>query len=214
MIESASPSSTRAPTEVHATFGARLDRGIRLCGDPLIHLMPSFLCEGACSDLIALAAPRARRVERAGRRATVAWIAAAEDQRTASLVVEVAGFLSMPATHVEHLQFVRYDPGDSYEPHLDTYDPNTTDGRACREAHGERLGTALLYLSDVPTGGETFFPALGIEVRPLPGALLVFQTCSGATDVPDPRTIHTGKHVARGEKWIANLWFHSSPYRG
>jgi len=180
----------------------------------LIHLLPSFLSEAACSDLIALAAPRVRRVETAGRRATVAWIAAIDDSSVASLVVETAGLLSVPPAHIERVQFVRYDASDAYEPHLDTYDANTAEGRTCRLVHGERIATALLYLSDVTAGGETFFPALGLEVRPLRGALLVFRTCKGATDVPDPRTIHTGRPVVKGEKWIANLWFHSSPYRG
>ena len=212
MITSAGPSSARSPTEVRAAFGVTVDRGVRLYSNPLVHLVPNFFGAAACAELIALAAQRARRLETARRRAAVAWIAAAEDTRAASLVAEVAALLSMPAAHAERVQFVRYGPGDSYGPHLDTYDANTTAGKACREAYGERLCTALLYLSDVPTGGETFFPALELEVRPLRGALLIFQICRGATDVPDPRSIHSGNPIPKGEKWIANLWFHSLPY--
>jgi prolyl 4-hydroxylase len=213
MITSAGPSSARLPTEVRTTFGLTVERGVRLHSDPLVHLVPNLLSAAGCAGLIALAGQRARRLETARRRAAVAWIAAAEDARAASLVADVAALLSVPAAHAERVQFVRYGPGDSYGPHLDTYDANTTAGKACREAHGERLGTALLYLSDVPIGGETFFPALGLEVRPLRGAALIFQICRGVTDVPDPRTIHSGNPIPKGEKWIANLWFHSLPYR-
>src|SRR5262249_44896450 len=113
----------------------------------------------------------------------------------------------------ERVQFVRYGPDDCYGPHLDTYEANTTEGKACRATHGERLCTALLYLSDVPTGGETFFPILGLEVRPLRGALLIFPICTGATTRPGPKTIPGGKPHPQGEKWIANVWFPSSPYR-
>lgn len=60
----------------------------------------------------------------------------------------------------------RYAPGDRCALH--------DDGQCAEESrNGLRLATLLFYLNDAP-GGETFFPAQDVRVRPVQGRAVVF----------------------------------------
>jgi prolyl 4-hydroxylase len=65
----------------------------------------------------------------------------------------------------EGIRLKRYLPNgrDSFPPHVDVAD----------QSSAARLVTAILYLN-VPGGGETIFPDLGVSVTPEPGRLVVF----------------------------------------
>jgi prolyl 4-hydroxylase len=70
---------------------------------------------------------------------------------------------------------------------------------------GQRLVTALGYLTTVADGGGT---QMGRMVVPaLQGRLLIFHNCEpGTTDI-DLASRHAGLPVGSGEKWAFNLWF-------
>lgn len=36
--------------------------------------------------------------------------------------------------------------------------------------------------------------------------MLCFHNCQPGSNVPDPRTLHTGTAVIKGEKWAVNKW--------
>lgn len=74
--------------------------------------------------------------------------------------------------------------------------------------NGQRIITALLYLNNVPSGGETFFTLLNIKVTPPKGSLLIFENYKNKTNERHLSSIHEGCLVKEGEKWIATLWFH------
>ena len=71
--------------------------------------------------------------------------------------------------------------------------------------------TVIAYLNDVQEGGETGFPELGINVPPKKGDTLVFhntlQEDVAAYPRINPRSLHGGMPVIKGEKWMVNLWF-------
>jgi prolyl 4-hydroxylase len=70
---------------------------------------------------------------------------------------------------------------------------------------GQRLGTFILYLNTVESGGGTSFPAIGLEVIPKKcGAVFFVNTDSQY--VPDQLTLHAGSPVVKGVKFIANKW--------
>ena len=77
-----------------------------------------------------------------------------------------------------------------------------------RHAHAH-VGTIIIYLNDVATGGQTFFPRVGgngLSVRPQEGRALVFLPAD-LGGVIDHRVVHEALPVgAGGPKFIATLW--------
>jgi hypothetical protein len=72
-----------------------------------------------------------------------------------------------PRFSFEHLRMKRYLPNgrDAFPLHVDVMD----------QVAARRFMTAIIYLN-LPTGGETVFPNLGITIEPVPGKLVAFPT--------------------------------------
>lgn len=90
------------------------------------------------------------------------------------------------------LRYRHYAIGDSHPPHLDAY----------RIGDLYLVATAILYLTDTDSGGETAFP----DAMPEPLAIaprrgrLVFWHNYRADGTPDPASRHEGLPVRAGEK--------------
>jgi hypothetical protein len=104
-------------------------------------------------------------------------------------------------------QVLHYTPGQRFAPHFDFFDP-AIPGEAAELAHrGQRVATALIYLSDEGLeGGETDFPHLGVKYRGRRGDAVLFFNVDGSGR-PDRRTLHAGLPPSRGEKWLLSQWF-------
>ena len=117
----------------------------------------------------------------------------------------------MPIRNAEQYQLVYYKKGAQYKPHFDSFDYETEDGKNNWEPGGQRMITVIAYLNDVEEGGETGFPELGINIPPKKGNAVVFHntlTNDAATHPKiNPRSLHGGMPVIKGEKWMVNLWF-------
>ena len=70
---------------------------------------------------------------------------------------------------------------------------------------GDRMSTYMMYLSDVPRGGYTAFPRLGVAVAPVKGSAVFWHNIkrSGRSDMT---MLHSGCPVLLGSKWVANKW--------
>lgn len=123
-----------------------------------------------------------------------------------------AALCGVPVSFVEDPQVVRYQPGESYQPHLDSSGPD------------HRHWTLLLYLNDPVGGGATAFPLLGIKVLPAPGVAIFWENLrpgplqiAGTEDVPLIRnyyTLHDGQAPTASEsKYAVNLWVRNSEYK-
>ncbi len=101
----------------------------------------------------------------------------------------------------EALTVLRYQAGQQYRPHLD----------AIAKTRNERIKTVIVYLNEGFVGGETVFPAYGLEIKPKRGDAIVFLNtlASGAID---QRSRHSGEPVTAGAKWIATRWIRERPY--
>nr|XP_016993122.2 prolyl 4-hydroxylase subunit alpha-2-like [Drosophila takahashii] len=75
---------------------------------------------------------------------------------------------------------------------------------------GNRIITALFYLSDVELGGETVFPFLDLRVQTQKGSLLVWYNIL-LNGTSDWRTTHISCPILMGDKWIATKWFREYP---
>ena len=109
----------------------------------------------------------------------------------------ISNVTRVPWQYAEHLQLLRYQPGQFYKEHHDQNAPK-------HSAWGPRLYTFFMYLSDVEEGGETRFRKLNITVRPKKGMAIWWP--SVLSDNPwatDERTFHEAVAVTRGEKYGA-----------
>ncbi|MGY1424563.1 2OG-Fe(II) oxygenase [Lysobacter sp. A289] len=104
---------------------------------------------------------------------------------------------------LEPCSVIRYQPGEEYRPHVDYFSPgqieiNRAEGR---DFGGQRIATFLLYLRVPEQGGETFYEHAGITVKGAPGMGVLHYnvTPDGSAD---EQSLHTGKPVRQGEKWL------------
>lgn len=129
-----------------------------------------------------------------------------------ALMRRVAEQLNLAWQRCEPVNVLRYLPGDEYRLHHDTFEHDPL--QSAQEANGtlplnQRSDTALLYLNDVVSGGETEFPRLSERVTPELGKLCHFENIKSGK--PDPNMIHAGCVVNQGEKWLMTLWFRQHP---
>ncbi|AUT19074.1 hypothetical protein DSLPV1_103 [Dishui lake phycodnavirus 1] len=108
-----------------------------------------------------------------------------------------------PFENCEQLQVVRYEPGGFYRPHQDAF----------QETRNRRMYTFIIGLNDGYEGGATSFPNLDRSFKLKQGDVLMFDTLDNYGMIP-PGALHAGTPVESGEKWIANLWVHTYPYKG
>jgi prolyl 4-hydroxylase len=93
----------------------------------------------------------------------------------------------------EPLHIVKYEPGDFYNPHYDSSIDHV------------RPYTFIITLNDNYKGGETHFPNLNKTYKLEKGDALFFHNYT--TDHLETKlSLHGGKEVLSGEKWIANMW--------
>lgn len=133
-----------------------------------------------------------------------------EDVALRAVQLRMASAAGVPLAHAEHLVVLRYEPGQEYRPHRD-YRPQSSIERDRPEA-GNRLRTICVYLNEVEAGGETEFPVANLRVAPKPGRAVIFDNLH-ADGTPDVDSLHAGRPVERGVKWLATLWLRQAPYR-
>ena len=113
----------------------------------------------------------------------------------------------------EPLQMLHYGVGGEYLAHQDFFDPGDPGSQVLTRVGGQRIATLVIYLNNVPEGGDTTFPELELAVKPKKGSAVYFEYLNAAGQL-DIRCLHAGTPVARGDKWIATKWLRQRPYVG
>lgn len=120
-------------------------------------------------------------------------------QARLQIQLELIGVLRPPRRlYSDTAQLVRWDVGQELDPHADNIEP---DGQPNSTPH--RVASAVVYLNDDYTGGETFFPGLGFRVKPEPGLALAFG--SGTSH------IHGVTRITAGTRFMIAAWFTFDP---
>lgn len=133
-----------------------------------------------------------------------------EDFALRTIQLRMARSARMELTHGEQLIVLRYRPGEEYRPHRDYRPPAALEND--RPQAGNRTRTICVYLNNVDAGGETEFPLASVRISPQAGRAVVFDNLL-PSGTPDPRSLHAGLPVERGEKWLATLWLRQKRYR-
>jgi hypothetical protein len=102
----------------------------------------------------------------------------------------------------EPTQVARYITGQFYQSHLDALDNPGHDG--------QRIGTVLMYLNNVPSGGGTFFNELNLRVQPKEGSAVIFFPAKMDGTI-DHKVIHTAEN-ASDLKWVSQIWLRNKKY--
>jgi prolyl 4-hydroxylase len=134
------------------------------------------------------------------------------DPDVADIDRRICDLLGIAAENGELIQGQRYEAGQEFRPHTDTFNPGGYDFYVHTAEGGQRTWTAMLYLNDPEEGGGTRFKAIGKTVQPELGKLLAWNNL-GPDGQPNQATIHQGMKVRRGTKYILTKWFRERPLR-
>ena len=111
---------------------------------------------------------------------------------------------------VEGIQVVKYQVGQQFKPHLDTFS-DTAEGRKEMLGLGQRWKTILVYLKVPLAGGGTEFPLLGKTVTPIARAAVIWTNCDRKNGTILELSKHAGLPVESGEKIAVNVWIRQRP---
>lgn len=114
--------------------------------------------------------------------------------------------LGMEPEWGESIQGQRYEPGQQFQAHHDWFHPDGAYWEIEKERGGQRSYTAMVFLNEVEAGGTTDFTEIGLSIEPKPGALLCWNNAD-PDGVPNLKTMHAGRPVVSGIKYIITKWY-------
>lgn len=117
----------------------------------------------------------------------------------------ISAATALPVPLFEPAQILHYAVGQRFKPHHDFLDPANRAYDDSLRRFGQRIATFLIYLNDGYEGGETSFPAIGLNFRARIGDALFFANVN-RDGSPDLMTIHAGLPPTSGEKWLFSQW--------
>ena len=117
-------------------------------------------------------------------------------------VSEISGF---PTENMELIHIVKYEVGGEYKSHHDFFHPGEGYYDNEMKRGGQRSKTALVYLNEDFTGGETEFPKVNIRIQPQKRKLVLWDNAF-EDESPDYDSLHAGLPVISGTKYIAVIW--------
>jgi len=178
-----------------------------------IYTIENFLSPIDCKLLIGVIQQDAKRAH------TVSGIS---KQRTSSLTClkyrehafylsidqKLAALMNIHPYQAETIQGQKYEIGEFYKPHWDSFTKTLSDYQDFVQWLGDRTWTSMIYLNDVEEGGETNFPALNIKIKPKRGTLLTWNNLNkdGTRNVA---TKHEALAPVSGPKYIITKWWRS-----
>lgn len=224
---------------VRSSAGSPVLRTLSL--KPRIFEVKSFIEERECDVMLEKARPHVRKSSvsvkdgdhgkpvDSWRTSENYFLDSTGDPDLEALDMRVQNLTRLPIVNSEYAQILKYEKQGRYVAHTDYFDPAayTKDAQTLRligNGAYNRLLTVFMYMSDVPKGGETYFPAyggrdgpvdfedcsLGFSVRPERRKVIIFYNMHPDGNL-DPHSLHGGCRVVEGTKWSANFWIWNSP---
>ena len=121
---------------------------------------------------------------------------------------KICQFLGLGRNFSEDSQIQHYNTGNQFKPHHDFFHDNDFEGYAGKNSDfkGQRTWTFAVYLNDVLEGGNTEFVDLGIKIEARRGRAVIWNNLN-KDGTENFNTLHCGKPVEKGEKYIVTKWF-------
>lgn len=108
--------------------------------------------------------------------------------------------------HIEAIHLTKYEPGQKFEEHMDTFEDNTST---------QRIGTFMIWMNDMNNDneGETEFTRLGINCYPDKGCALFWWNITDDDEAfVDYRLMHKGHPPIYSTKKILNIWIRDKEF--
>jgi len=123
-----------------------------------------------------------------------------------SIEQRICALMAMRPSQGETLQGQRYAVGQLFKAHQDWFDVNADYWPELEATGGQRSWTAMIYLDEPVSGGETWFPPAGLKVTPRKAMLLAWNNLDPFGE-PNPQALHESLPVIEGTKNIVTKWF-------
>lgn len=133
------------------------------------------------------------------------------DPLVATIDRRIAALLGLDPALGEPLQGQRYAEGQEFKDHADFFYVDQPYWPEYAAHGGQRTWTAMIYLDSPKTGGGTSFPLVNLDITPLPGRILVWNNMA-LDGSPNPWTLHCGRPVEIGVKYIVTKWYREQPF--
>lgn len=210
-----------------------------LSWEPRAYLYHNFATEEEADHIINLAKPHMKKSEvvdsdtgkfkkTLDRTSSGHFLSRGQDEVVQRLEQRIAEWTKLPVVNGEPFHVLHYQEGEQYVEHWDYFHDavNVQNG-------GQRVATALLYLSEVDQGGETVFPnsvekpteeqaaqlsacgKKGIAVKPRKGDCLLFWNLRPDGSSKELKSLHAGCPVCpdgnpdgrlKCDKWSVTKW--------
>ncbi len=118
----------------------------------------------------------------------------------------ICDLLAMDPRRGETMQGQRYSVGQQFKGHHDYFHVSEIYWQTERKRGGQRSWTAMIYLDDPESGGETLFSAAGLKVTPRTAMLLAWNNMD-KKGAPNIQAFHESLPVIAGQKNIVTKWF-------
>jgi len=125
---------------------------------------------------------------------------------------------NIPLENQENFLAIRYDKNGSYMEHYDSFVKYLKDSIYTNQFYeqsmasgGQRKFTALVYLNDDFSGGETNFSKLNKKIKPETGKLVYWNNLDENGDT-NLNMIHAGMPVLDGQKWVLVVYIREKKY--
>lgn len=201
------------------------DREIELVvvmSNPNIAVIRGLLSDTECDEIIRLSQGKMKTslvvdrdsgdsYESSVRKSEGSHFERGENALVERIEARLAALLNLPVNRGEPLQILHYGVGGEYQAHQDFFEPSDPGSAVLTRVGGQRIGTVVMYLNDVPEGGETAFPEVGFLAKPIKGSAVYFEY-QNADGQLDYRCLHAGMPVRRGDKWIMTKWLRERAY--
>lgn len=143
------------------------------------------------------------------RKSKTAWISK-EDDTVQKIIERVSRDYGHPFENIEDLQVVKYNAGDYYNQHHDSFPYYLPD---FLYQGGQRVLTILIYLNDDFEGGSTRFINLDKDIKPKRNSAVVFHPLDNENKRCHRLALHSGLPVTSGKKYIANIWIRENGFK-
>ncbi|WP_226666145.1 2OG-Fe(II) oxygenase [Metabacillus litoralis] len=174
--------------------------------EPLIVVLGNVLSDQECDELINLSKDRIQRSkighsrnEEELRTSSSMFFQEGESDTVTRIEKRLSQIMCLPYEHGEGLQILNYKIGQEYKAHFDFFNSSNN------IVKNPRISTLVMYLNDVESGGETFFPKLNFSVSAKKGMAVYFEYFYNDQTLNE-LTLHGGAPVLLGDKWAATQW--------